>query len=115
VVTAKTAVGAHYGLRDWLSQRITAVVITLYTALLIGLFVWHGGVDYAGWRAAFDNGAFRVATFLFLVAVYYHAWVGVRNLSMDYVKRTGVRLILYVLWIVAPLIYCVLAVQIRRG
>ena len=33
-MTAKVAVGAHYGLRDWLSQRITAVVITLYTALL---------------------------------------------------------------------------------
>ena len=24
-MTAKIAVGAHYGLRDWLSQRITAV------------------------------------------------------------------------------------------
>jgi len=115
VVTAKIAVGAHYGLRDWLSQRITAVVITLYTALLIGLFVWHGGVDYAGWRAAFDNGPFRVASFLFLVAVYYHAWVGVRNILMDYVKPTGVRLFLQALVICLLVGYTGWAIQVLWG
>ena len=27
--------GAHYGLRDWLAQRITAVVMILYTVLFV--------------------------------------------------------------------------------
>jgi succinate dehydrogenase / fumarate reductase membrane anchor subunit len=47
--------------------------------------------------------------------VLLHAWVGVRNIFMDYIKDTGVRLILYVLVIVALVIYGAWAVQILWG
>ncbi len=114
-MTAKLAVGAHYGLRDWLSQRITAVVIVLYTALLLALLVWHGGLDYPAWRATFDHPAFRIASFLFLVAVYYHAWVGVRNILMDYVKPTGVRLLLQALVICTLVGYAGWGIEILWG
>ena len=30
----RTVVGAHYGLRDWLSQRVTAVLMALFTLIL---------------------------------------------------------------------------------
>ena len=92
--TDKLPVGAHYGLRDWLSQRITAVVMTLYSALLLGIVLWHGGLDYATWQALFAGNAFRVATFLFMASLLVHAWVGVRNILMDYVKPAGLRLAL---------------------
>ena len=92
--TDKLPVGAHYGLRDWLSQRITAVVMTLYSALLLGIVLWHGGLDYATWQALFAGNAFRVATFLFMASLLVHAWVGVRNILMDYAKPYGVRLML---------------------
>lgn len=92
--TDKLPVGAHYGLRDWLSQRVTAIVITLYTALILGIVLWNGGVDYATWKAVLANGAFRVVTFLFMASVLWHAWVGVRNILMDYVHPLGARLTL---------------------
>jgi succinate dehydrogenase / fumarate reductase membrane anchor subunit len=57
----------------------------------------------------------RFATLLFLFALFLHAWVGVRNIFMDYIKDTGVRLILYVLVIVALVAYGVWAVQILWG
>ena len=114
-MTRKIAVGAHYGLRDWLSQRITALVIALYTLLLVVLLLWHGTADPAAWRALFASGAFRVVTFLFLVAVFYHAWVGVRNILMDYVKPTGVRLVLQALAICALIGYTGWAIQILWG
>ena len=75
----KLPVGAHYGLRDWLSQRVTAVVMTLYTVLFLGIVLWHGGLDYATWRELFAGNAFRIATFLFMVALFIHCWVGVRT------------------------------------
>ena len=90
----KLPVGAHYGLRDWLSQRVTAIVITLYTALVLGIVLWHGGLDYPTARALFEGSAFRVATFLFMASLFWHAWVGVRNILMDYAKPYGVRLTL---------------------
>ena len=92
--TDKLPVGAHYGLRDWLSQRVTAIVITLYTALLLGIVLWHGGLDYATWRSVFAGNGFRVATFLFIASLLWHAWVGVRNILMDYAKPYGLRFVL---------------------
>ena len=111
----KIPVGAHYGLRDWLSQRITALVITLYTLVLVGAVMWHGGMDYPTWRGLFAGGAFRVLSFLFLVAVMYHAWVGVRNILMDYVHPTGVRLVLQGLVICTLIGYVGWAIQILWG
>jgi len=118
VVGPRLTTNAHYGLRDWLSQRVTAVVITLYTLLCVAIaFVAapNGGLGYDGWRALFASNAFRVVTFLFLVAVYYHAWVGVRNILMDYVKPTGIRFVLQTLVICALVAYTGWGVQILWG
>jgi len=113
--TDKLPVGAHYGLRDWLSQRITAIVITLYTALFLGIVMWNGGLDYATWRALFSGNAFRVATFLFMVALFWHAWVGMRNILMDYAKPTSVRLALQTIVICALIAYSGWTIQVLWG
>jgi succinate dehydrogenase membrane anchor subunit len=111
----KLAVGAHYGLRDWLAQRITAIVITVYTALFLGIVLWNGGMDYATWRALFAGNAFRVATFLFMVALFWHAWVGMRNILMDYAKPTSVRLALQTIVICALIAYAGWTIQVLWG
>jgi succinate dehydrogenase / fumarate reductase, membrane anchor subunit len=111
----RSTVGAHYGLRDWLAQRVTAVVITVYTILLLGVLLWNGSFDYAGWQRLFASSAFRALTFVFMIAVFYHAWVGMRNILMDYVKPVGVRLALQVLVICALLGYTGWTIQILWG
>jgi len=111
----RSVVGAHYGLRDWLGQRVTAVIITVYTILLLGILLWNGRFDYATWRALFAGGAFRAATFVFAVAVLYHAWVGVRNILMDYIKPAGVRLVLQVIVICALIGYAGWTIQVLWG
>ena len=111
----RLVVGAHYGLRDWLSQRITAVVMTLYSALLLGIVLWHGGLDYATWQALFAGDAFRVATFLFMASLLVHAWVGVRNILMDYAKPTSVRLTLQIVVICVLIAYAGWTVQVLWG
>jgi succinate dehydrogenase membrane anchor subunit len=111
----KKPVGAHYGLRDWLSQRITAILITLYTALFLGIVLWNGGLDYAIWKALFANDVFRVATFLFMASLLWHAWVGVRNILMDYAKPMSVRLTLDIVVIAALVAYLGWTIQILWG
>ena len=111
----KLPVGAHYGLRDWLSQRITAVVMTLYTALFLGVVLWNGGLDYATWRVLFSGNAFRVATFVFMVALFVHAWVGVRNILMDYAKPMSVRLTLQIIVICLLIAYSGWTIQVLWG
>ena len=43
----RQAVGAHYGWKDWLAQRVTAVVMAAYTVLFLGIALWNGGINYA--------------------------------------------------------------------
>ena len=108
----KHLVGAHYGLADWLAQRVTAVVMVAYTLLCLGILAWHGGLDHAAWRGLFAHNGFRVATFLFVAALLYHAWVGMRNISMDYVKPLGIRLALQTVVIGLAVAYLGWTIQI---
>lgn len=106
----RVIVGAHYGLKDWFVQRVSAVIMALYTLLWVAIGVVQGGVDYALWRQLFASGAFRVATLLFWLALIWHAWVGMRDIWMDYLKPTALRLwfealtaltlLAYALWLI---------------
>ena len=87
----RDVVGAHYGLRDWLAQRLTAIVMTLYSVLFILVLARARGLDFAGWRQVFAPQWMKLATLLFLVSIFLHAWIGARNIFMDYVKHGGVR------------------------
>jgi succinate dehydrogenase / fumarate reductase membrane anchor subunit len=105
-------VGAHYGLRDWLAQRVTAVVMALYTLLFLLILIGAPKLDFPGWRQLFAPQWMKLATLLFLLNLYFHAWVGVRNIFMDYVKSSGLRLTLYVIVIAALVVYAGWSVQI---
>ena len=111
----RQTVGAHYGLIDWLAQRVTAILMTLYVLFLAGVALWNGGFDYALWRALFANGVFKVATFLFMATLFYHAWVGAREIYMDYVKPVGIRLALQVVTIALLIAYLGWTIQILWG
>ena len=115
MVTRRQVVGAHYGLKDWLVQRVSAVLIALYTLVLLGIALWHGGFDYALWQGLFAQGAFRLASFLFVVALLYHAWIGARDIYMDYIKPVGVRLALQFVSVVVLLGYLGWTLQILWG
>jgi succinate dehydrogenase / fumarate reductase, membrane anchor subunit len=101
----RQTIGAHYGWKDWLVQRMTAVVMVLYTLAMLGVLLYNGGIDYALWQALFANGVFRIATLLFGLALLWHAWIGVRDIWMDYIKPTALRLVLEVLTVVVLLAY----------
>jgi len=104
--------GAHYGLRAWLAQRLTAIVMFLYTLVAAGLLMASPTLDYAAWRALFAPQWMKLATLLALLSLYLHAWVGMRNIFMDYVKHGGLRLALYALVIAALVVYAAWAAQI---
>ena len=88
----RVIVGAHYGLRDWLAQRITAGIMAVYSVILAVVLLSGQPINYAIWHDLFTQGWMRVATLLFAVSLAWHAWVGVRDIIMDYIKPTGVRL-----------------------
>jgi succinate dehydrogenase / fumarate reductase, membrane anchor subunit len=110
----RLVVGAHYGIGDFIAQRVTAIVMAVYTVILvIGLLVEP--FTYEGWKSIF---AFHVYTLpvgqilatLAFFALAWHAWIGVRDIWMDYVKPVSVRLLLQVLtllWLIGTVVYFV--------
>ena len=101
----RTVVGAHYGVRDWLAQRVTAVLMALFTLVLLAQVIFaKGPIGYDRWAGIFSSQWMKVLTFSVIVALVWHVWVGMRDIWMDYVKAAGLRLVLQVftlVWLVA--------------
>jgi succinate dehydrogenase / fumarate reductase membrane anchor subunit len=93
--------GAHYGLRDWLAQRITGALMVLFTAaILVQVLFSRGEIGYDLWAGIFVAQWMKALTFAIVVALAYHVWVGMRDIWMDYVKPVGLRLVLQIFTIV---------------
>ena len=111
----REVIGAHYGLRDWLAQRVTAVIMVIYSVLFLIMLLKMPQFDYSSWHGLWTQPLMRYATLLFLLSLFVHAWIGMRNIFMDYVNNAGVRLTLYALVILALVAYGAWAVQILWG
>jgi succinate dehydrogenase / fumarate reductase membrane anchor subunit len=107
--------GAHYGLNHWLIQRVSAVVMALYALFLAGWLALHPGADYNAWTLLFSGNVMRSCTLLTLFALFAHAWIGVRDIVMDYIKPAGIRLLIHVVSALALLLYAIWSVQILWG
>ncbi len=105
------------GMRLWLSQRLTAVVMAIYIVLLVVLLLiiqpfghttWQQ--NYAAWIEFVSPVWFRLATLLFFMSLFMHAWLGVADVLKDYVFNKVLRaymqlavdivLVLYLFWLV---------------
>ena len=85
------------------SQRITAALMALFTLLVLLQVLLPGPLNYDKWSGIFAAQWMKVLTFVVIVSLLYHAWVGVRDIWMDYIKPLGLRLALQVfslVWLV---------------
>lgn len=105
-------VGAHYGLKDWIIQRATALIMAVYTVIFLVVVLVAAPDSFETWRGVFAHGFMKFATFLFLISVFYHAWIGVRDIWMDYIKPDGLRLVLMIATAAALVGYTGWALQI---
>lgn len=108
----RVVTGAHYGLKDWLVQRVSAALMIIYIVLLTGIIFTAAPQNYSEWKSIFSNQWMRIATFLFLASLFWHAWIGVRNVLMDYVHSITIRLTLQILVILSLLFYLVWSADI---
>lgn len=93
----RVPVGAGYGLGDWLLQRVTAVVMAVYVVVMGCILLFGDVLSQNRWKALLAGNCMRSVTFLFILSLCFHAWVGVRDIWMDYVKCVCTRLTLHIL------------------
>jgi succinate dehydrogenase / fumarate reductase membrane anchor subunit len=90
----KAVAGSHSGTGAWLMQRATAVLLALLLPFLLWRVLAAMPLDHATWRALFAPAAMRATFLLAACALALHAWVGMRDIFMDYVRATTLRLAL---------------------
>ncbi len=104
VGSKRLVVGASYGLFDWMAQRATAIVMAIFTVILLILLFTGSRFNYEGWAGLFAQQWFKMVTFAVVICLLYHVWVGMRNIWMDYgTKSVVLRLVLQlatVLWLI---------------
>lgn len=84
-----------HGLRAWLLQRFTALYLLLFLLYLAVHFGRAPVTDFGAWRAWLADPLVNLATGLFVLSLLIHAWVGIRDVIMDYVAHTGLRVSLF--------------------
>ena len=84
------------GLRTWLLQRLSAVYMLIYIIVAFGWVCSHKPIDYQSWQALFANPLVNILSQLFIYLSLAHAWIGVRDIFIDYVHHTPTRFVLLV-------------------
>ncbi|WP_201534396.1 succinate dehydrogenase, hydrophobic membrane anchor protein [Psychrobacter ciconiae] len=110
------------GSRDWVVQRISAVVLAVYSVVLVGFFLTHSNADFVQWSAFMTSLPMKLLSLLTIIALAGHAWVGMWTVFTDYVtlnqmgtKAAGIRLVLQALMIVAIFVYVFWGIMIFWG
>lgn len=85
MTTKRIVTGAHYGTRDWLAQRITGVIIAVYAVIMLIAVFRLPELSYGTWSGLFVSPFMKVVTMLAVLSLIYHAWVGIRDVIMDYI------------------------------
>ncbi len=82
------------GLRTWLIQRLSAVYMLLFVVFFAIYFIANIPSSFLEWRVMMANNFIAITTTLFFLSLLTHAWVGMRDVIMDYVHIDSLRLTL---------------------
>lgn len=103
------------GLHDWLVQRISAVVLALYTVFWVVFFALYPDVQFHQWQQLFAHPVMKVFNLLSLVSICAHAWIGLWTVSTDYIPITSLRFIFQIIFVLVLFVYLVLGIEIVWG
>ena len=111
-MVTRIVVGAGYGLGDWIIQRVSAAYMVVYTVVMGLILLFGPELNQQSWHELMSAQFMRSITLLFIIALAYHAWIGVRDIWMDYIKPDGLRFALHIATALLLIAYAGWAVQI---
>jgi succinate dehydrogenase / fumarate reductase membrane anchor subunit len=102
----------HHGMRGWLMQRLTALAGAILAIFLAAIYLLEQPSGFDQWKVLFASNRVRLATLLLLFSLLIHAWIGVRDVLIDYARPASVGLGLKVIVAFALSFYALWAVKI---
>ncbi|MDH5444713.1 MAG: succinate dehydrogenase, hydrophobic membrane anchor protein [Gammaproteobacteria bacterium] len=84
------------GLRTWLLQRLSALYMAVYTVIALFWLYLSGPIDFVAWQELLAHPLINIFTQLFIYSLLAHAWIGVKDIFIDYVPNTRLRFVLFI-------------------
>lgn len=105
--------GSGYGLTTWLQQRITAIIMLIFTIVFFGFIILTAvsiNNNIFSWQNIFSFILVKIFVQIFFISLILHAWIGIRDIWMDYIVNNSLKLTLHIisiLWLLGCLIYSI--------
>lgn len=80
------------GLKAWVVQRISAIYLAFFVLLLIYRLLVEPVANFEEWHAWVFHPLNSTLFLLFFLSLLFHAWVGVRDMLIDYLPSFPVRI-----------------------
>jgi len=80
------------GLRPWVIQRVSAVYIVLFILYAIYCFFSADTIAFAPWKEWLYHPFNTMVVGIFFIALLFHAWIGMRDVVLDYVHNIMLRI-----------------------
>ncbi len=103
------------GVKDFLVQRVSAVLLGLYLLTLITWVIVHPQLSFTLWAGLFSGFSMKFFTLLALISLMAHAWIGMWTIFTDYITCSWLRGLLVSLMMIGFLGYLVLGIMIVWG
>ena len=114
MVTTVTSYGRS-GLSDWLVQRMSAVILAVYSVFMVVYLLVNPQLDFAQWHAFFSMTSMRIFSLMALLSLGAHCWIGLWSISTDYLKPFTLRFVFQMVVGLLMFIYTVWGVQLLWG
>jgi len=114
MVTTVTSFGRS-GLSDWLVQRMSAVILAVYSVFMVVYLLVNPQLDFAQWHALFSMTSMRIFSLMALLSLGAHCWIGLWSISTDYLKPFTLRFVFQMVVGLLMFIYTVWGVQLLWG
>ena len=114
MVTTVTSFGRS-GLSDWLVQRVSAVILAVYSVFMVVYLLVNPQLDFAQWHALFSMTSMRIFSLMALLSLGAHCWIGLWSISTDYLKPFTLRFVFQMVVGLLMFIYTVWGVQLLWG
>ena len=114
MVTTVTSYGRS-GLSDWLVQRVSAVILAVYSIFMVLYLLLNPQIDFVQWSALFSGTGMRIFSLMALLSLGAHCWIGLWSVSTDYLKHFAVRFMFQMVVGLLMFIYTIWGVQLLWG
>ena len=79
------------GIRPWIAQRVSAVLLAVILCVFTVNMMISAPANFQEWQDLIGGRFWHTVIIAFWIALFIHAWIGIRDVIMDYIHSDGLR------------------------